>query len=88
MDIPVQNTRPAGIFQYKLLSQQGYSSTTYSASRDIPARRVQSIGMEDGATFTGENNVVVTAATATGLVALVTGGGGGGGGGGNGGWWR
>jgi hypothetical protein len=47
-DIPVQNIQSVGIFQYKIfqsigifkytiLSQYGYSSTKYSASKDVPA---------------------------------------------------
>jgi hypothetical protein len=35
-DIAVPNIQLVGIFQCKILSQQGYSGTEYSADRDIP----------------------------------------------------
>jgi hypothetical protein len=35
-DISVQNIQPPGIFQYKISSQQEYSYTKCSGSRDIP----------------------------------------------------
>jgi hypothetical protein len=37
-DIPVQHIQQARIFQYKIFSQQGYFSTKYSASKDIPVQ--------------------------------------------------
>jgi hypothetical protein len=44
-DIPVQNSQSAGIFQCKIVSQQGYSSTKYAVSRDIPLQNSQSAGI-------------------------------------------
>jgi uncharacterized protein YjdB len=32
------------MFQYKIFSQQGHSSTKYSVSRDIPVQNIQSAG--------------------------------------------
>jgi hypothetical protein len=42
MDSPVKNIQPARIFQYKIFSQHGYSSTIYSVSMDIPVQNIQS----------------------------------------------
>jgi hypothetical protein len=44
-DIPVQNIQSAGLVQYKLFSQQGYSSTKYSVSRISPVQNIQSVGI-------------------------------------------
>jgi hypothetical protein len=44
-DISVQNNQSVGIFQYKIFSQSGYSSTKYSVSRDIPVQNIQTVGI-------------------------------------------
>jgi hypothetical protein len=44
LPIPVQNIYSVKIFQYQKLSQYGYSSTKYSASKDIPVN-TQSVGI-------------------------------------------
>jgi hypothetical protein len=38
VDTLVQNIQSVRIFQYTIFSQQGYSSTKYSVSRDIPVQ--------------------------------------------------
>jgi hypothetical protein len=45
IDIPVQNIQLKGIFQYKIFSQQEYSSTKYSVRKHIiPVQTNQSVG--------------------------------------------
>jgi hypothetical protein len=43
--MPVQNIHSAGIFQYKIFSQQEYSSINDSFSRNIPVQNIQSAGI-------------------------------------------
>jgi hypothetical protein len=40
----VHNIQPVGIFQCKIFSQQGYSNTNYSASRDNTLQNIQPVG--------------------------------------------
>ena len=39
-DIPAHNIQSARIFQYKIFNLQGYSSTKYSVSKDIPIQNI------------------------------------------------
>jgi hypothetical protein len=43
-DIPAHDMQAVRILQYKIVSQQGHSSTRYAGSKDTPVQNSQSAG--------------------------------------------
>jgi hypothetical protein len=39
--IPVQTMQSAGLFQYKMFSQQDHACAKYAVSRDVPVQNIQ-----------------------------------------------